>query len=202
MLLWPPVAIVGATLLFTRLGYPVIAKSMDYFPAFAIGFGCAHFAEVRAAFARTARLAALVSVLSLALIWAVDATTLGFGWIIELAAGELMSWAMLPVLFVLAERLLNFDHPWRRPLAQAVFPSYLVHQTIIVVAGWYLAEFGIVGVPALAILLTLVAAGCWLAWRLAKANPAAGMLLGMPHSAGFVRVRMDQARVDLRPGRS
>jgi membrane-bound acyltransferase YfiQ involved in biofilm formation len=91
-----------------------------------------------------------------------------------------MSWAMLPVMFHLAERILDFDHPWRRPLAAAVFPSYIVHQTIIVVAGWYLAELGVVGLPALSILLAAVITGCWLAWRLAKSSRLAGMLLGMP----------------------
>jgi hypothetical protein len=176
----PPAAIFGASLLFTRLDYPVLAKSMDYFPAFLIGFGYAHFAEVRVAFARLARSAAFASALALAVIWAVTATTLGIGWVVELAAGVLMSWAMLPVMFHLAERILDFDHPWRRPLAAAVFPSYIVHQTIIVVAGWYLAELGVVGLPALSILLAAVITGCWLAWRLAKSSRLAGMLLGMP----------------------
>ena len=188
VLYWPPAAIFAASLLSIRLGYPELGKSMDYFPAFLIGFGYAHFAEMRAAFARLARSAALASALSLAVIWAVTATTLGVGWVVELAAGVLMSWAMLPVTFRLAERLLDFDHPWRRPLAAAVFPSYIVHQTIIVVAGWYLAEFGIVGWPAFLALLSLVLAGCWLAWRLAKASPTAGMLLGMPHGASAASV--------------
>lgn len=191
-MLWlPPAAIFGASLLFARLDYPVLAKSMDYFPAFLIGFGYAHFAEVRAAFARQARSAALASALSLAVIWTVTATTLGIGWVVELAAGVLMSWAMLPVMFGLAERVLNFDHPWRRPLAAAVFPSYIVYQTIIVVAGWYLAELGVVDLPALSILLGAVIAGCWLAWRLARSNRLAGVLLGMPHGDRTSRARPD-----------
>jgi glucan biosynthesis protein C len=181
-LLWlPSAAILTASLLFTRLDYPVLAKSMDYFPAFVIGFGYAHFAEVRAAFVRMARSAAAASALSLAVIWAVTATTLGIGWVVELAAGVVMSWAMLPVAFGLAERLLNFDHPWRRQLGAAVFPAYIVHQTIIVVVGWYLAQLGVVGLPAYLILLVAVIAGCWLVWRLAKGNSIAGMVLGMPH---------------------
>jgi hypothetical protein len=183
LLLLPPLAILTASLVLIRLGHADLAKTMDYFPAFAIGFAYAHFAEVRSAFARTARPAAALSVSSLAVIWAVTATTLGVGWIIELAAGVTMSWAMLPVLFRLAERLLDFDHPWRRPLAQAVFPCYVVHQTIIVLTGWYLAEAGIVGWTAFLILFAAVLAGCWLTWRLAKGTALAGMLLGMPHSA-------------------
>jgi hypothetical protein len=189
-MLWlPPAAIFAASLLFTRLDYPVLAKSMVYLPAFLIGFGYAHFADVRAAFARLARSAALASALSLAVIWAVTARTLGIGWVVELAAGVLMSWAMLPVLFRLADRLLNFDHPWRRPLSAAVFPSYIVHQTIIVVAGWYLAEFGVVGLPAYLVLLFAVLAVCWLAWRLAKSSRIIGMLLGMPHGGRAARAR-------------
>lgn len=187
-MLWlPPVAIFAASLLFTRLDYPVLAKSVDYLPAFLIGFAYAHFAEVRAAFARMARTAAAASALSLVVIWAVTATSLGTGWVVELAAGVVMSWAMLPVTFRLADRVLNFDHPWRRPWAAAVFPAYIVHQTIIVVVGWYLAELGVVGLPAYLILLSAVIVGCWFAWRLAKSSPIVGMFLGMPHRAGKAR---------------
>ena len=110
-----------------------------------------------------------------------------------------MSWTMLPVLFGAAARALNFDHPWRRPLSGAVFPAYIVHQTIVVVAGWYLARAGIVGAPAFAILLGLVVAGCWLAWRLARASSVVGTLLGMPHRDPCLASMVRRESISLAP---
>src|SRR3546814_2221136 len=33
-------------------------------------------------------------------------------------------------------------------LAEAVFPFYIIHQTIIVVVGWYLLQAGVAALPA------------------------------------------------------
>jgi hypothetical protein len=83
-------------------------------------------------------------------------------------------------MFHLADRFLNFDHKLRQPLAAAVFPAYIVHQTIIVVVGWYLARWGVVGLPAFVVQITAVLGGCFAAWWLAKVSPLAGILFGMP----------------------
>ncbi|MFO1329395.1 MAG: acyltransferase family protein [Rubrivivax sp.] len=50
------------------------------------------------------------------------------------AAGAVVqSWAALVALLGFAQRHLDRDHRWRAPLADAVFPVYLLHQTVIVV---------------------------------------------------------------------
>ena len=37
-----------------------------------------------------------------------------------------------------APRLHFLDHRWRETIAEAVFPIYLLHQTLIVLAAWWL----------------------------------------------------------------
>ena len=184
-LVWLPAALIAlAMVVLGRTPVQGLADSADYIPAFLIGFGYAHLPVLRAAFRRYCPEAAVLALGSLAVLWGVMA----FGsavpgpveGVVGLAAGSLMSWAMIPVAFTLADRFLNRDHKWRRPLAAAVFPAYIVHQTAIVLTGWQLREAGIVGLPALVIQLAAVLSACTAAWWLALKVPLLGTLLGMP----------------------
>ncbi len=44
-------------------------------------------------------------------------------------------WGGIVAAFGFARRHLDVDHRWRAPLTEAVFPLYLVHQTVIIVAA-------------------------------------------------------------------
>lgn len=44
-------------------------------------------------------------------------------------------WCALVAAFGFAKHRLDFDHPWRLPLVEAVFPVYIVHQTILILAS-------------------------------------------------------------------
>jgi membrane protein DedA with SNARE-associated domain len=46
-------------------------------------------------------------------------------------------------------------------LAEAVFPFYIVHQTIIVVVGWWLLQGRVAALPAFLILVAATVGGCW-----------------------------------------
>jgi hypothetical protein len=184
-LIWLPAAVMtGGMAVLGRVHIQGLTDSADYVPAFLLGFAYAHSPSFRAAFARNFRMAMVVSLAALGVLWglmAFGSPAPGRGEeLLGLAAGCLMSWTMIPVAFGLAERFLNRDHKWRQPLAQAVFPAYIVHQTVIVLVGWQLSQAGVVGLPAFLIQLGAVGAGCFLAWRLARLSPSAGMLMGMP----------------------
>jgi glucan biosynthesis protein C len=183
----PPLFILGSMALLQKLHLWWLAESGDYFPAFLFGIAYAHSQQLRDATARLARAAATLSVAALAAIWwlmaTVPANPGSAREMIALAASSLMSWSMLIAMFHLADRFLRFDHKLRQPLAAAVFPAYIVHQTIIVVLGWYLARWSIVGLPAFIAQLAAVLAGCIAAWWLARTFSVVGSLLGMPHKS-------------------
>ncbi len=58
-------------------------------------------------------------------------------------ARAVQAWGMIIGLLGAAQRWLNRDHRWRQPLAEAVFPAYLIHQTIIVLAAWWLLPLAV-----------------------------------------------------------
>ncbi len=70
-------------------------------------------------------------------------------------------WATIVALIGIADRFANRDHPRRAMLAEAVFPFYIIHQTIIVVVGWWLLQGRVAALPAFLILVAATVAGCW-----------------------------------------
>lgn len=70
-------------------------------------------------------------------------------------------WASILALIGLADRFWNRDGPARAMLAEAVFPFYLIHQTIIVMVGWWLLGSGMANLPRFLILVAATFGGCW-----------------------------------------
>ena len=191
-LLFVPIAV----LLIGRLGlmaahlddasrYSDLVGDVHYVPAFLLGFALAHYPAIWEAVRRLWQVSLLVGLICLLVIVAdITAPALFVSRpmvVLQTAADTGMAWAMLPVALHLADVAFNRDHPWRQTLALAVFPAYMVHQTVIVLAGWAMRGAGIVGLQAFAIQIVLVLAACWLAWALARTVPLFGELLGMPH---------------------
>lgn len=83
-------------------------------------------------------------------------------------ARQINGWLIIVALVGIADRFWNRDHPWRATLAEAVFPFYIIHQTIIVVIGWYLLQADVAALPSFLILLATTAAGCWLFYAIGR----------------------------------
>jgi peptidoglycan/LPS O-acetylase OafA/YrhL len=77
-------------------------------------------------------------------------------------------WGAIVVAFGFARRHLNVDHRWRRPLNEAVFPLYIVHQTIIVGAAVALRPLALPAGLEAALIVALTFAGGLAAWALAR----------------------------------
>ena len=78
-------------------------------------------------------------------------------------------------------------------LTEAVFPFYIIHQTLIVVVGWWLRGADL---PMLADFLILVAAtvaGCWAFYLIGRRIPLIRPLIGLRRHAS------KRTHVDPRP---
>ncbi|MFM9827256.1 MAG: acyltransferase, partial [Sphingomonas sp.] len=87
-------------------------------------------------------------------------------------------------LIGLADRFFNHDHPWRKVLNEGVFPFYIIHQTIIVVAQGELLRFGLHPVAEFIVLLMTTTVGCWLFYRIGREVKWVRPLIGLRAQRG------------------
>lgn len=156
-----------------------------YIPAFLIGYLLAGYPVLWDAIRRSWKWAAALSALALSALMVVTAYDLSGTemptplLVLNNIADTTMAWAMIPVALYLADRFLNHAGTWRQTLAEAVFPAYLVHQTVIVVLGWYLLRFHLPNIIAFTVIAAAVIASSAFAFWLARRMGTAGMLLGV-----------------------
>jgi peptidoglycan/LPS O-acetylase OafA/YrhL len=94
-------------------------------------------------------------------------------------ARHINGWLIIVALLGIADAYWNRDHPQRAMLAEAVFPFYIVHQTIIVVVGWYLLQGGVGALPSFVILVAATMLGCWLFYRIGRSIGWLRPLIGL-----------------------
>ncbi|MBC7578982.1 MAG: hypothetical protein H7312_16730 [Tardiphaga sp.] len=82
-------------------------------------------------------------------------------------------------LIGLADLHWNRDHRWRATLAEAVFPIYIIHQTIIVVVGYGLLQTSLGALTRFVILIAATAGGCWLFYLVGRAIDPLRPLIGL-----------------------
>jgi peptidoglycan/LPS O-acetylase OafA/YrhL len=88
--------------------------------------------------------------------------------VLKAIAFALTCWSAVLGLLGMARAKLNVDRPARRYLNEAVFPFYLVHQTLIIVAGYWTKQHGVGGIAAFLLVLAFTMAGCLLTFELAR----------------------------------
>jgi glucans biosynthesis protein C len=139
----------------------------QYLPGFLFGFALAGSPATLATMRRLWPWALPVGVAAYALVAGIElawpgSTMPGWPWGIAFAAArEVQGWSMIVALIGLADTYLNFDHPWRRMLTEAVFPFYIIHQTIIVVVEALLLPLRLPAAAEFCILVAVTVAGCW-----------------------------------------
>ena len=138
-----------------------------YLPAFLFGFLLAASPELWAPIRRWAGPAAIAAVACFAVVAAIEWAYPDFALptpplaLAFIVARTGMRWLAIVALLGLADRALNRDHRLRPTLTEAVFPLYLIHQTVIVLAAWVLIRTGMAPLPLFAALVLATAAGNW-----------------------------------------
>ncbi len=101
---------------------------------------------------------------------------------------ELDAWcAIIAAIGFAYKHLRNADGPVRRVLTQAIFPFYLIHQTIIVVAGHHLDPLALPLWIEAPLLVGVTALGCWLFFDLGRRVPPLRVWIGLASNAGPAR---------------
>lgn len=164
---------------------------LTYVPAFLFGVGLAGSSQVMQSARQGWKLAALTAIAGFAVVVIVEVQWPGnmiappgpSNWM--RAGRAIQGWAAIVSLIGIADRFWNRDNPWRSTLTEAVFPFYIIHQTIIVWLGWYLLRFALPSGIEFVILLIATIAGCALFYFVGR-------------SIGWVRPMIGLKRFELR----
>jgi len=156
-----------------------------YLPAFLFGFALARSEALWAGILRCRKAAAVLALTAyLGLLWS-DAGYPGAamseaaGRQIGFAFAIAMQWAAVIALLAFAERHFNRDHRWRATLTEAVFPVYIIHQTVIVALGWWLLLHPMPVWAQIPVLVAATCGACWLFYRVGRSLPWLRPLVGL-----------------------
>ncbi len=165
----------------------------QYFPAFLFGFGLAGSPRVIDGLARHWKLSAAIALASYLILAGLSVAAIA-GYQITLAGHDLSwanltrlsrlarvidTWAAIAALIGIADRFLNRDGVWRTVLAEAVFPFYIIHQTIIILTEYWLLPLRLDPLAEFAILLPVTIAGCWAFYLIGRQITLLRPLIGL-----------------------
>lgn len=89
------------------------------------------------------------------------------------------AWGAIVGLIGLADRYWNVDCRWRPMLVEAVFPFYLVHQTIIIIVAYWLLPTATSPTERFVILVLATVLGCWACYFAGRSIPWLRPLIGL-----------------------
>jgi glucans biosynthesis protein C len=162
-----------------------LSAHLTYLPMFLFGFLLRRSEPLRAAIARWWPVAAVAALLGYA---GVSAAAIAYPGDIPLPdnivrpfqlARATQAWGTIVALFGIADRYWNRDHPWRATLAEAVFPFYIIHQTIILVVGYWLLQTDTGMLTRFMVLVVATALGCWLFYWIGRSIGPLRPLIGL-----------------------
>jgi len=97
----------------------------------------------------------------------------------------LYAWACILTLLGFGQRFLNRESLHLRYLTGAIFCYYVLHQTITIIAGYYLTEYGLGVAVESALVLTITVLGCVIGYEIIRRIPGIGILFGVHTVSGY-----------------
>jgi peptidoglycan/LPS O-acetylase OafA/YrhL len=97
----------------------------------------------------------------------------------------LYAWSCILTLLGFGQRFLNRESPLLRYLTGAIFCYYVLHQTITVIAGYYLTQYRLGVAIESGLVLGITVAGCVLGYELIRRVPGVGVLFGVHKVSGY-----------------
>ena len=173
---------------------------LQYFPAMLIGFGLAGSRTVLTGLSRHWKLSATIAVASYATIAALLVAYPDFSFPTHDVATafrfarQIDTWAAIAALIGIANRFLDHDHRWRATLAEATFPFYIIHQTVIVLVEYRLLPWHVGPLAEFLVLVPATIAGCWAFYLIGRRIDRLRPLIGLKRRSAPATARRDERR--------
>ncbi len=138
--------------------------------AFFFGVGLARSHQAWSAILSNWKISLAAAVVACALVFYIHASGADSGTvaIAKSVTRAILAWSTILGLLGLAQTQFHYDGPVRRYLTEAIFPYYIIHQTIIIAVGFYLKQLGTgAGIQFFGILVATVLS-CALTYEIAR----------------------------------
>ncbi|MAW82251.1 MAG: hypothetical protein CMI63_18595 [Parvularcula sp.] len=106
----------------------------------------------------------------------------------------LYAWSAIVLLFGMAQRFLIRPSKALTYLTGAVFCYYILHQTITVVAGYYLTQLHLDAWPEFVLVAGITVGGCALGYEILRRIPVLRVFFGIKGKSGGALARLSPAR--------
>lgn len=176
------------------------AAHMAYLPMFLFGVLLRGSEPLRHAIIRQWRLAAMLAVTGYLVVAGYEWSFPGYvpipkplRWPFEIARAT-QSWATIIALFGVADVFWNREGRWRATLAEAVFPFYIIHQTLILVTGYALRPLSPTPLFEFIVLVSATALGCWLFYWVGRSVSPLRPLIGLNRHAKRPQAPIEPSR--------
>lgn len=175
----------------------------QYLPLFLFGFALAGAPQLWHAVSRIWKAATALAAIAGAAVVAIEVAYPGTAipphalMALDRAARVAMAWSMILALFHVAETWWNHDHAWRKPLAEAVFPFYIVHHPAIVLFAWYSLPLDLNPFAEFALLLAGTAAVCFATYAIGRRIGWLRPLIGLRSKPAAIAPAAAQRRAAL-----
>jgi surface polysaccharide O-acyltransferase-like enzyme len=90
-----------------------------------------------------------------------------------------MQWSVIVALVGFARRWITRDGPWRRYLTDAIFPYYIIHQTVIIVVAHHLQALRLPLGAEMSLLAVVTLAACVATYELVRRIDVLRPLFGL-----------------------
>ena len=152
-----------------------------YFAMFMVGFALARSERVWSVIRKSWKAALLIGALG----YAAAMLQVGGGITAPIPANAfftiIQAWGLIAGLIGFADHYWNKDAPLRNYLALGVFPFYIIHQTVIVIVGYFLIINRVPVFTQAVIVTVFTLASCWLFYELVLRLGPAKALFGLQH---------------------
>lgn len=206
-ILWVPIAVLivaRLSLLFVVPEHQGLFSDWgghsQYVPQFLFGFMLAGAPQLWPALARSWKPALLVAALAATPVLTIEINFPGAAvpshevMALDRAARAAMAWGMILALFHIAETWWNRDHRWRKTLAEAVFPFYIVHHPAIVLIAWVTMPLDLAPGVQFALLLGGTLATCLAVYLIGRRIGWLRPLIGLSPKPGAIAPAAAQYR--------
>jgi hypothetical protein len=188
-LLWLPLALLFGWRLLMARRFPATHALLDdwflhgqYLAMFAFGAALAQAGSLAQDAQRWRGWALLSAAAGWLALQGLPMSGAGWPWLRGLAFCVLQ-WGALVAAIGFARRHWNADHPLRKTLAEAVFPLYLLHQTLIILLAHALLPWALPFEAEAPLLVGATFALGWLGYRLALRSGPLRILFGLKPAA-------------------